>query len=268
MAINSHTQLPEQILRHFRDPKSGQIWYLNLKDGKIHKTSSGKLGTAADYYSTEMERYLSETIESPLGAFWTEIKDFAVGKTESVTVYTAKEVAEKNYVIALIARSGYMFEKFEQESFTSALCSPQDNHDNWVWFLLNKNLNNANPVNQLQLAHLVNDTQQYFVVPKNGFYCMKSKGGDCIIVPVSPNYAFILKSAEDMEPDENGESVHTYYVKNEDDIYDFNLLALQFEYAFNKEFVAGSRKDELTPLISFLEEHREELENQRNALFT
>ena len=55
MSIDSHTQLPKQILQHFRDPESGLVWYLDLSDGRIHRTSPKKLGTITDYYSADME---------------------------------------------------------------------------------------------------------------------------------------------------------------------------------------------------------------------
>ena len=77
MSIDSHTQLPKQILQHFRDPESSLVWYLNLTDGRIHRTSPKKLGTITDYYSADMEQYLCKTVESDLGSFWSEIADFA-----------------------------------------------------------------------------------------------------------------------------------------------------------------------------------------------
>lgn len=90
MSIDSHTQLPKQILQHFRDPESGLVWYLNLTDGKIHRTSSKKLGTITDYYSADMEQYLCKTVEYNLGNFWIEIADFANGKVRSVTVHESQ----------------------------------------------------------------------------------------------------------------------------------------------------------------------------------
>lgn len=266
MSIDSHTQLPKQILQHFRDPESGLVWYLNLTDGRIHRTSSKKLGTITDYYSADMEQYLCKTVESDLGSFWSEIADFANGKVNSVTVHAAKETAVRQYVKALIARSDYWMKAFEEKSLTAALCTPQENHDDLVKALLGRNNKVNRYVEQLQVAYLSNQTDQYFVVPKNGYYCIKSKGHDHLIIPVSPKFAFILKSSEDVGYDKNGAVIHHYRIDDENDIYDFNLHALQFEYALNKDFVAGARKDELEALIPFLEKHRDELEEQRNKL--
>ena len=266
MAIDSHTQLPKQILRHFRDPESGLVWYLNLTDGRIHRTSSWKLGTIAGYYSADMEQYLCKTVESNLGEFWADISDFANGKVNSVTVYESKEAVVKQYAKSLIARSDYLMKTFEAKSLTATLCSSQENHDDLVRSLLNGN-NKANRyIDQLQIAYLSNQTPQYFVVPKNGYYCVKSKGHDHIIIPVSPTFAFILRPSEDISYDKSGAVIHNYHIDDKSDIYEFNLHALQFEYALNKDFVAGARKDELEALIPFLEKHREGLEQQRNKL--
>lgn len=266
MPIESHTQLPEQILRHFRDPKSGQVWYLKLIDGTIHRTSSGKLGTVPDYYSPGMEKYLCNTIESQLGQLWADIKDFADGKENAVTLWPEKEAAVKQYIKALIARSDYWMKVFEANSLTAALCDPQENHDDLVWFLLNGDNKLSRYIDQLQVAYLTNQTSQYFVVPKNGFYCIKSRGNDNLIIPVSPKFAFILKPEGDVGFDKNGNVIYLYRIDKEDDICELNLSALQFEYVINKDFVAGARKDELQELIPFLERHRGKLEKQRNAL--
>ena len=266
MSIDSHTQLPKQILQHFRDPESGLVWYLNLTDGRIHRRSSKKLGTITDYYSADMEQYLCKTVEYDLGSVWSEIADFANGKESSVTVYEAKETAVKQYVKALIARSDYLMKVFEDKSQTAALCTPQENHDDLAKALLGGNNKVNRYVEQLQVAYLSNQTDQYFVVPKNGYYCIKSKGRDHLIIPASPKFAFILKSSEDVGYDKNGDVIHHYRIDDENDIYEFNQRALQFEYVLNKDFVAGARKNELEALIPFLEKHRDELEKQRNML--
>lgn len=266
MSIDSHTQLPEQILRHFRDPKNGQVWYINLQDGKIHKTASGKLGVETDYYSAEMEQHLNSSIETPLGAFWAKLKGFADRKAGSVTVNIPEEKVVKDYVVALIARSNFMNQKFEKESITAELCSPQMNHDDLVSFILGKKEEIAAYIYQLQVAYLSNVTTQFLVVPKNGYYCIKSNSKDYIIIPVSPTFAFMLKPADAVDIDENGNRIRHFNISSTDDVYALNLQALRFEYVFNRGFVAGSRKDELEALITFLEEHKEELEKGRGIM--
>lgn len=263
MSIESHTQLPNQVLKHFRD-SDGKVWYLDLQKGIIGKRATKKLGVVTDYYSVEMEQYLSSTVEGPLGSFWEKLKDFAAGRTDSVTINTSEEKAVKDYLLALVARSNFMIQKFERESLTSELCTPQTNHDDLVWFILSHRDDIAHYIDQLQVAYLSNNTEKCFIVPKNGYYCIYSKSREHIIIPMSPRFAFILKSEEDVDVDETDEKIHHYHIDNKDDIYDFNLMALQFEYAFNKEFVAGARKEELTELIPFLGKHKDKLEKQRN----
>lgn len=53
----------------------------------------------------------------------------------------------------------------------------------------------------------------------------------------------ILKFSEDAGYDKNGAVIHHYRIDDENDIYEFNQRALQFEYVLNKDFVAGARKD-------------------------
>ena len=96
-----------------------------------------------------MEKYLCNTIESQMGQFWVGIKDFADGKEHSVTVWAEEETAVKQYVKALIARSDYWMKAFEEKSLTAALCSPRENHDDLIWFLLNRDNKTNRYINQL-----------------------------------------------------------------------------------------------------------------------
>ena len=68
MNINSHVQLPNCVLRNFRDETDPEkkVWYLDVQTGDILRKSSKKLGTCKGYYSETGERFLAENIENPL----------------------------------------------------------------------------------------------------------------------------------------------------------------------------------------------------------
>lgn len=50
MAINSHIQLPNSILKYFRDESDSEkkVWYLDISSGSIMKAASNKIGTSKD----------------------------------------------------------------------------------------------------------------------------------------------------------------------------------------------------------------------------
>lgn len=45
--INSHIQIPNAVLKQFRDEKDPEkkVWYLDLATGEVKRSASGKLGT-------------------------------------------------------------------------------------------------------------------------------------------------------------------------------------------------------------------------------
>lgn len=68
MAINSHIQLPNSILKYFRDESDleKKVWYLDISSGSIMKAASNKIGTSKEYYSDFGENFWNRTVEDSL----------------------------------------------------------------------------------------------------------------------------------------------------------------------------------------------------------
>lgn len=68
MAINSHIQLPNSILKYFRDESDSEkkVWYLDISSGSIMKAASNKIGTSKGYYSDFGENFWNRTVEDTL----------------------------------------------------------------------------------------------------------------------------------------------------------------------------------------------------------
>ena len=88
MAINSHVQIPAQILKNFRDESDPEkkVWYLDISSGRIYKTAASKLGTSKGYYSMAGEDFWSRSLESPLGTLNKKIRTFCESGTERIIV--------------------------------------------------------------------------------------------------------------------------------------------------------------------------------------
>ena len=67
--MDSHIQVPNSVLKRFRDKKSNSVHYLDLNTGYIRTVSSSKLGTSPDYYSAEFEQYLNREVEDSFARF-------------------------------------------------------------------------------------------------------------------------------------------------------------------------------------------------------
>ena len=78
MNINSHVQLPNCVLRNFRDETDPEkkVWYLDVQTGDIMRKSSKKLGTCKGYYSETGERLWAENIENPLSIITHRIQKY------------------------------------------------------------------------------------------------------------------------------------------------------------------------------------------------
>lgn len=136
MAINSHVQIPAQILKNFRDESDPEkkVWYLDISSGRIYKTAASKLGTSKGYYSMAGEDFWSRSLESPLGALNKKIRTFCESGTERVIVTSEDIDLVKRYIKAAAIRSDLAYKAMREESITASMFSEQDNHDALSFF--------------------------------------------------------------------------------------------------------------------------------------
>ena len=64
--INSHILIPKVILKHFA-LQGGSLFYYDIKSGEVKRGYAATLNTQKGYYSSEVEKFLSANIESPMG---------------------------------------------------------------------------------------------------------------------------------------------------------------------------------------------------------
>ena len=140
MAINSHIQLPNSILKYFRDESDSEkkVWYLDISSGSIMKAASNKIGTSKGYYSDFGENFWNRTVEDTLAKL----------NHKFYKIYMQKENAEigrfpmsqddkdiiKKYIKAAMVRSSLAYKTMKQNSFTAELFSEQENHDALSYF--------------------------------------------------------------------------------------------------------------------------------------
>jgi len=66
MNINSHIQLPNCVLRNFRDETDPEkkVWYLDVQTGDILRKSSKKLGTRKDTILKQAKGFGRKTLKT------------------------------------------------------------------------------------------------------------------------------------------------------------------------------------------------------------
>ncbi len=262
--MNSHIQLPNFIIKNFRDERSGRVLYLDLNLNRIRSCGSDILGTEPDYYSADMEQRLSQNIEEPFSNVVSAISDFLQGQENSLNLPIAVEEDFVHYLVTSLSRSRFALDIYEQNSIFSQFIPGVVTHERLVAHSLNSNGSLTKRLENFKMVVMVNETLRPFAVPRNCTYCLRYNGEQHIIAPVSPTCAFAMIPTDSKEfQDEAGRLA---YVNDSEVVAIMNDSALAFEYAFNKCFVATPDRNELNRLKSFLQGNIEMLEKNRTAI--
>lgn len=256
--INSHIQLPNLILKHFRDETDDtkKVWYLDISSGKIRQSAAHKLGTSKGYYSGWGELFWNRAIENPLGEVTHKIRCFSDEKIANLKLTTADKRTAKRYIKAASIRSDIAYEAMKSSSVTANFFSDQENHDSLSVFGMSLTGNLNQILDAMDVTILLNQTDRNLVVPRNCYYGVSISGDGSIVAPLSPKVALFLFSAKSHPEWENGFAV----VRLGETIEEMNIYALKYEYMFNKAFVASNSYQELEQLQKFREDHLAKLE--------
>lgn len=269
MPVNSHIQIPNAVLKQFRE-KSGRIFYLDIKKQHIGLTASNKIGTEFGYYSDEIEGYLSREIEDPFARVLGKIIRFVRENNETLTLPVESEDVVKKYVTAAMARSGFTLSTFMKGSVTALHYSDRDNHDALVYTATKVNDGIIPDIIDYNMAVVVNLTDTSFVVPRNCFYTLQIEEIYYIIVPISPDCVICLmpKTSQNyVEVLNISRDYRAGYIKSTDVVEVMNISALRYEYVFNQSFVVSRNKEELEYLLSFMKENISQLEQSRTDCY-
>ncbi|HPD89292.1 MAG TPA: hypothetical protein PLU75_07480 [Oscillospiraceae bacterium] len=269
MSINSHVQLPNGIIKYFKDESRSdkKVWYLDIVTGEINPNTARKLGTVYGYYSDETEDFLNRTIEGPISRVNKKIRSFCAGEIDSISITPKMEPALKKYIKGAMMRSCRAICLFYKYDILAPFFSPQSNHDALVQCSINPSEKEDSIDAFLRGFHLnvlVNKTERNLVVPRNCFYFIRDGNKECIIAPISPQGALMLQP-DDFSKECIKEGYMSYQVvKESDQIETMNISALEVEYAYNRDFIASNEKRELEILQEYLKNNRPELEKLRD----
>src|SRR5574344_7276 len=101
MMVNSHIQMPRQIMNNFTN-ENRQIYFYDCENKTIHRGYPKTVYTEKGYFSDYVEGFLGAEIESDLGKLLKFVKEteFKIGDEPPVQY---REIAF-NYVYSLLAR--------------------------------------------------------------------------------------------------------------------------------------------------------------------
>lgn len=259
--INSHIQIPNAILKQFRDEEDPEkkVWYLDLATGEVKRGASGKLGTGKGYYSESIEQFWSATIESPITTLNARIRKSCDGCDGNIGDFLFSEkdkTVVKRYIKAMAIRSNLAYESMMESSLTADACTEQENHDDLSRFGMEVTGQFEEMLGCLDVVILHNKTSYNLVVPRNGWYVLSFCGVKNVVAPISPQCAFLLY------PKDYPKYSNTQFAIVDDAGYilAMNTMALKHECIYNMTFIASKSRKELDELQKIYREHRIQFE--------
>lgn len=189
ISVNSHIQMPRCILKRFE--VNGSFYYYDVEKDIIGSRGHAKShNTEKGYYSKEVERFLSDEIESSLGDILRAI-DKTDHQSTYLPVFPEFDTTIKDYLYSLLSRNPQMIQRVRKESLLFQLASEQSQHDTTatrgILIAREKGL-----FKEYVATLAVNRTGIPFVLPIFGICSMGMNGFNCLILPLAPFFAGLL----------------------------------------------------------------------------
>lgn len=244
MKINSHVQIPNVILKQFRDETSPEkkVCYLDCSTGEIQRTSSKRLGTKRGYYSEIGEKFWNETIETSFSSLVFRILSFCNNDNNSILLTDNDIALCKRYVKSSLIRRPSLQEDITKNLLTSNSSTDQENHDLISSFGMNTFEGFDRLLDEMDVNILINKTETTFVIPQNCFYYVSFYGYMNIIAPISPKSALLFM------PKEQPKDSHCAIINDPLNVEEANICALIEEFETNCAFVAANNDIDLKKL--------------------
>jgi len=264
MAIHSHIQLPNGILKYFRDESDPEkkVWYLDISSGEIRRKQAGRLGTSKGYYSEEVEEFWNKYVETPIGRLNSKIREFCAGEIKTLPLSLEDQNIFRRYIKAAAVRSNLANDSMKKESLTAEFFTDQENHDALAYFGMRVSGEFDRLIEDMDVTILVNRTDRNLVVPRNCYYAVSSLEKETLVAPISPKGALLFLPRDYSRISKE----HYAVVENPDYVSKMNVLALKYEYIFNGDFVASNCRTELEFLQEIQKEYKPTFEALRQNL--
>ena len=187
LAINSHVQLPQLLLKNFRT--GDYLYYLNTTTNEIKKDSAKQYNTKFGHYSISFEAYLNENYEKIIKSLIEEIDPFAKQEVSTVTINNLTVRVNKLFFMA-IARNPKYIKEINEESTSAILLENGYTSENL--FALGERMK-YNFIKGYKPIIIVNYTQKNFVTLKSLVSSLSINGGNkCMALLLHPKFAIAL----------------------------------------------------------------------------
>lgn len=237
---NSHVQLSQLLMRgfSFKTTKGDKVQYLDLNDNSIKEEKVNKLDAIPGYFDEDVEKQLAK-IESKFGEVILKFKKFQ--KTEKDIILSRNDFNTiQCFIDCLILRNEKMSDLSKKSSI---ILSNFDATPSDVLRWYDYNDESYRILGNRKTNVLINKTNVDFVLPRNGFYCVRKNGEYEYILPVNKKVAIIMMDEKLYEEHKDGDILEYAYIDLDEEIKKFNNIAYYTEKDMNNKFLIGSETE-------------------------
>ena len=266
--IDSHIQMPKVMLKRFHN-KNHSFFYYDVEHKYIATHGrADSLNTEYGYYSIQIEHYLGENIETPLGkvlAYLDKI-DFSQDEITVEEDFDDKKIDHivKDFAYSLMARDPTMFKEMQNNLIHGQFAAMfnQREHNQFVRaqhdFVAQHGFE-IGKKNSMFSDHIVtfmlNQTEIPFVLPISGLYAFQLNGHICVNLPISSILSLCLVHNDDAESLIRDGKRLMYLVKEPETITFFNEMAFRRQVGTGLGYVVCPAREELDRLkMKFVDE--------------
>lgn len=239
--------MPKVILKRFVNDNQRFFYYDVAKKFIGNNGTPKSINTEEGYYSETTEDILNRELETKLGNLLGKIdwsKSFIPFSKENISII-------KRYFYSLITRAPSFRDYVVEKSVFLEDFQKQMQNDVVAINGMNWAEKNTKLLDDYQFTIWKNESNCPFVLPVCGAYEISLKGCNHIILPVSPNMAFVFFDCTCANPDLLSESVTTIIRSvrgTEEVIHILNWAGFQKQCSSGWGFVVSNQKDILEEL--------------------
>lgn len=163
-------------------------YVLNTNTNNIHSSSASTYNRTFGFYSMYFEKYLNYNYEDQLGNLISNIEPFVYNKQDKLVIEDILGFAEKIFRMSLF-RSPRFIKSVNEQSLTSVLIDGGYDHEHIAYMMEDMNIK---LLKNMKVFLMVNKTAMGFVTLKPMISNIKTKGYDCMILPLDPKFALMI----------------------------------------------------------------------------
>lgn len=252
----SHIRLPKGHMKPFAYHQNRLILVLNIQKKEIITGDIKFVDTEIGFYEDNIETEMNNIYENKFFSLRQKLVNFFDKKVTNVKLHLSDISIIINYLNLSILRSESTLKIINEESTVAKIFGEYSNNDLVKAKLYG--IQKTSMFNDYGVMVVKNKSNVNFVLPSSAFYyshnlfMSKVCADHFIIVPITPNIAFILIPYKENIVFFREHNSFFIVLDKDDDIYLLNEMALYTEMDSDGKFIVSKTRNELEKLLEKL----------------